>query len=135
MRLKLSKKSLAGELRARVQELSEQNLLACYQCGKCAAGCPSVEAMDVLPSQVMRLVQLGQVEEALETKTIWVCAACQTCKVRCPRGVDLACVMEALRQIVLREKGPHVHPGAIPQSDLEGLPQIALIGGFRKFTH
>ena len=135
MRLKLSKKSLAGELRAKVQELSGQNPLACYQCGKCAAGCPSVEAMDVLPSQVMRLVQLGQVEEALETKTIWVCAACQTCKVRCPRGVDLACVMEALRQIVLREKGNYVHPGAISQNDLEGLPQIALIGGFRKFTH
>lgn len=135
MRLRLSKLSLAGELRAKALELSAQNPLACYQCGKCAAGCPAVEAMDALPSQVMRLVQLGQIEEALTKKTIWVCAACQTCKVRCPRGVDLSRVMEALRQIVLREKGDRNFPAEISPDDLAGLPQIALIGGFRKLTH
>ena len=132
MKICLSNDILKGELRAKVAELSEQDVLACYQCGKCAAGCPSIEAMDVPPTQVIRLVQLGQVEEALKTKTIWLCAACQTCKVRCPRGVDLSRIMEALRQIVLRENVDYLHPNKIKTEDLEGLPQIALIRGFRK---
>jgi len=132
MKCSLSRDMLRGELRGQIAELSEQNVLACYQCGKCSAGCPSIEAMDVPPSQVIRLVQLGQVEEASKSKTIWLCAACQTCKVRCPRGVDLSRIMEALRQIVLRENVDYTHPNKISKEDLEGLPQIALIASFRK---
>jgi heterodisulfide reductase subunit C len=134
MRIELSRQVLRSELREQVKDLSEQNLLACYQCGKCSAGCPSIEAMDVMPSQIVRWVQLGQIEKALQTKTIWLCAACQTCKVRCPRGVDLARIMEALRQLVLRENVDYVHPSRIAANDLEELPQIALIANFRKMT-
>jgi heterodisulfide reductase subunit C len=90
--------------------------------------------MDVMPSQIVRWVQLGQIDEVLKSKTIWLCAACQTCKVRCPRGVDLARIMEALRQLVLRENLHYVHPNAISKEDLEQLPQIALIASLRKFT-
>ncbi len=135
MKIRISKETFLNELLENVKELSEQNLQACYQCGKCSAGCPSIEPMDVIPSQLIRLVQLGQVEKALATRTIWLCAACHTCKVRCPRGVDLAKIMEALRQIVLRENVNYVHPNAIPQEELEDLPQIALIANFRKLTH
>ena len=135
MKIRLSRQELLSELREQVKELSEQNLLACYQCGKCSAGCPSIEAMDVLPSQIIRWVQLGQIETALQTKTIWLCAACYTCRVRCPRGVDLARVMEALRQLVLRENVNYVHPNALSKEELEDLPQIALIANFRKLTH
>ncbi len=135
MKIQLSRQALLNELREQVKDLSEQNLLACYQCGKCSAGCPRIEAMDVMPSHVIRWVQLGQIEKALQTKTIWLCAACHTCKVRCPRGVDLARIMEALRQLVLRENVNYVHPNAISKEDLEDLPQIALIANFRKFTH
>lgn len=134
MRIELSRQALLSELREQVKDLSEQNLLACYQCGKCSAGCPSIEAMDVMPSQIIRWVQLGQIEKALQTKTIWLCAACQTCKVRCPRGVDLARIMEALRQLVLRDNVDYMHPNRIPAEDLEELPQIALIANFRKMT-
>jgi len=134
MKINVSREILAGELRDKVKELSAQNLLACYQCGKCSAGCPSIEAMDIMPSQVLRLVQLGQVRQALASKTIWLCAACQTCKVRCPKGVDLAKIMEALRQVVLRESANYVQPNEIPGENLEKLPQVALIANFRKFT-
>lgn len=134
MKIQLSRQALLSELREQVRDLSEQNLLACYQCGKCSAGCPSIEAMDVMPSQIIRWVQLGQIEKALKSKTIWLCAACQTCKVRCPRGVDLARIMEALRQLVLRENLHYVHPNMISKEDLEELPQIALVANFRKFT-
>jgi heterodisulfide reductase subunit C len=135
MKIRISEETFPNELLETVKELSEQNLQACYQCGKCSAGCPSIESMDIIPSQLVRLVQLGQVESALAAKTIWICTACHTCKVRCPRGVDLARIMEALRQIILRENINYTHPNAIPEEELENLPQIALIANFRKLTH
>lgn len=76
---------------------SEQHLNRCYQCGKCTAGCPVASNMDLTPNQVIRMVQLGMKEEVLKSQTIWLCAFCSTCTVRCPRNVDLARVMETLR--------------------------------------
>jgi heterodisulfide reductase subunit C len=117
-----------------VEEISGENLSACYQCGKCTAGCPSVSEMDVSPHTVIRLLQLGQIDEVLEAEVVWLCAACQTCKVRCPKGVDLAKIMEALRQILLRKNITHTTPESISKEDIERLPQIAVIANFRKMT-
>jgi len=117
-----------------VEEISGENLNACYQCGKCTAGCPSVSAMDVPPHTVIRLLQLGQIREVLKAEVIWLCAACQTCKVRCPKGVDLAKIMEALRQIILRKNITRTEPEAISEEDIKRLPPIAVIANFRKMT-
>ena len=117
-----------------VLEISGENMFACYQCGKCSAGCPSYSAMDIPPHTVIRLLQLGQIEQVLQTKAIWLCASCQTCKVRCPKGVDLARIMEALRQIILRENISITNPSEISEEELKRLPQIALIANFRKMT-
>ncbi|MDN5346782.1 MAG: heterodisulfide reductase subunit [Clostridia bacterium] len=86
------------ELLDRVQRASGVSVKDCYQCGKCSAGCPAAFAMDYTPRQVIRLLQLGMVGEALKSHTIWVCAHCQTCYTRCPKEVDLPRLMEALRQ-------------------------------------
>jgi heterodisulfide reductase subunit C len=133
MRIELSAEQLGSAFVRQVTEISGQALLACNQCGMCSAGCPVVFAMDRLPSQVLRLAQLG-IEEALEAKTIWICASCQTCLSRCPRGVDLPRVMEALRQIVLREHGDRLQPTDLPDDLLTEAPQLAIIGSLRKFT-
>ncbi len=84
-----------------VTKESGENLLACYQCGKCSAGCPVAYAMDILPNQVVRMVQFGLRERVLSSNTIWICASCYTCSVRCPNDIDIAKVMDVLRHIAL----------------------------------
>jgi len=91
-----------GNLLREVAALASLQVGACYQCGKCSGGCPLAYAMDYQPRQVMRLLQCGLVEEALRSRTIWVCATCFTCTARCPRDIDIAGVMDALRVIALR---------------------------------
>jgi heterodisulfide reductase subunit C len=136
MKVELSSDKVHSDFVKKVEELSGQNLLSCYQCGKCSAGCPGSFAMDLLPSQIIRMVQLGLQDEILNSKTIWLCASCLTCSVRCPRGVDLAKVFEALRLLVTRDKEKlnYVEPSELSPEQLEELPQIALISNFRKFT-
>ena len=81
---------------------SNVDIRACYQCQKCSAGCPVVSAMDMYPNQVIRQIQYGRREKVLGSKSIWVCASCHTCSVRCPNDIDFAKVMDTLRHIALR---------------------------------
>jgi heterodisulfide reductase subunit C len=71
----------------------------CYQCSKCSAGCPVAFAMDLLPHQVIRSVLFGKKEKVLSSSTIWICASCETCTTRCPNEIDIAQVMDVLRQL------------------------------------
>jgi len=82
-----------------VESLAHTRIHDCYQCGKCTAGCPMAAGMDTPPSQLIRLLQLGHAETALRAQAIWQCVSCQTCTTRCPKSVDCAGVMDALRQL------------------------------------
>jgi heterodisulfide reductase subunit C len=131
-RISLSRSDAQNEIIKKVEEISGQSVLACYQCGKCSAGCPMVSLMDLLPSQIIRLIQLGQFSDVLNSKTIWLCASCFSCSARCPKGVDLAKVMEALRLLLLRKCSNYVE---CTELDIdENLPQIALVSNLRKMT-
>lgn len=118
---------------ARVEELSGENVFACYQCGMCSAGCPLTEEMDRLPSQVIRSLQLDD-PTLLDSNAMWVCASCLACEVRCPKGVDLAKLMEALRQIMLRNALDNVSIDELTRDQIRELPQIALVANLRKKT-
>lgn len=134
MRIKISRKRIQDPFVQKVQELSGQNLLVCYQCGKCSAGCPVVSKMDILPNQIIRFVQLGLKDELLQSRSIWICASCMTCNTRCPKGINIAEVFEAIRQIILRKRQDHVHIEKLTNQEKEDVPPIALISNFRKFT-
>lgn len=134
MKTNLSRQKIRDDFVRKVEELSGQKLLACYQCGKCSAGCPAVSEMDILPNQVIRFAQLGLKDELLNTKSVWVCASCYTCNVRCPKGIKIAEVMEAVRQVLLRKRRDHVEVRKLTDREKTSVPPIALISNFRKFT-
>ena len=79
-----------------------QNVNLCFQCGKCAAGCPVSYAMDYKPAQLMHAIRLGMEDLVLHSKTAWLCASCETCSTRCPQDVDVAQVMDAVKIIAQR---------------------------------
>jgi heterodisulfide reductase subunit C len=83
----------------KIQEKSGEKISACYQCEKCTNGCPLAFAMDISPHRVMHSIQLGLTDEVVNSDTIWVCASCETCTTRCPNDIDIAHVMDTLRQI------------------------------------
>ncbi len=134
MRINISRKKIKDPFVGKVEELSGQNLLACYQCGKCSAGCPAVSEMDILPNQIIRYAQLGFKDELMRSKSIWICASCFTCNARCPKGINIAEVIEAIRQILLRKSEDHLKVKKLSAAEKGDVPPIAMISSMRKFT-
>jgi len=94
--------TIAPDFRQEVKAKSQTDIDRCYQCLTCSLGCPVAFAMDYLPHQIVRLVQMGLKQEALSSATIWVCANCEACATRCPNEIDLLALMDALREMALK---------------------------------
>jgi len=103
----VSERTLAAE----IAERAGVNVYQCYQCKRCTAGCPVAEHYDLAPNQVMRAMQLNRRDEALRSRSIWLCTTCQTCTTRCPQDLDVARVLETLRIMAQEER---VRPGVPP---------------------
>ena len=129
--MELSTASAQDRFIRRVADVSGENLMACYQCGKCSAGCPSADRMDHVPSRFIKLLQLGMTEEAKASNTPWICLTCFVCSVRCPKGIDIAGIMEAARVVQTRENVDYVDVRSLGSEDL---PPIAVVSCFRKNT-
>ena len=82
----------------RALEEAGLNVSACYQCGRCSAGCPLATFYDLLPMEIIRMCAYGMEEEVMTSHTIWLCASCETCTTRCPNDIDIAGTMDFLRQ-------------------------------------
>lgn len=98
-------RSLRESLADQVKSFVHESVADCYQCAKCSAGCPLASEMDISPSQILHLIQLGMPEydeRVLRSLTIWLCVTCETCVTRCPKEVDLPKIMDFLRHESLK---------------------------------
>lgn len=89
-------------LKRQLEQTTGNNYACCYQCGKCTAGCPAGCFMDNPPARIMRLVQAGYVEEAMQSDSLWYCIGCMTCTARCPQNMEIAGTMDAVREMALK---------------------------------
>jgi heterodisulfide reductase subunit C len=134
MAIKVSLKTIRGPLARKVREISGEDPNLCFQCGLCAGSCPMTGEMEIFTRKVMHMLQLGLADAVMTRKMAYLCASCHTCQVRCPRGLDIPAVVEALRQITLRSGENYLEPESIPAERVRELPQAALVAGLRKFT-
>ena len=130
---RLSAKVIRNDFVRKIEELSGQKVFRCMQCGMCSAGCPFSSRMVLTPSEVIRAVQMGD-EQVVLANSVWACGSCETCSVRCPKGIDVASIIEAVRLWKLRKGEDHVNLSDLSKEDLKKLPQIALVGYSRKMT-
>jgi heterodisulfide reductase subunit C2 len=105
------------------------NAAECFQCRKCTNGCPASFAMDLFPDQIIRLAILGQTAEVLQSRTIWVCASCETCSTRCPNGVRIAELMDYFKELAVRAGVSPAQPTveALHRTFLENLKRTGRI--------
>ena len=127
-------KSDLPEILRKIKEISGEDVSVCMQCGTCSGVCPMAVSTRSKPRRIMLLLQRGRVQQLLESDMPWLCASCHSCVVNCPRGIDIPKVMEALRQILLRDRQDHMDPRDVAAEDLREMPQIAMVTGFRKLT-
>lgn len=123
------------EQQERILRISGVNARKCMRCGKCSATCPSYENMEYHPHQFVYMVENGNIEPLLKTESLYTCLTCFACVERCPRGVEPAKLVEAVRLEVIRQQGEnHLKPQDIPALLDEDLPQQAIVSAFRKYT-
>ncbi|GAB4252573.1 MULTISPECIES: 4Fe-4S dicluster domain-containing protein [Deferrisoma] len=134
MRVRIETEKIRNDRIRKIEEVAAQSVYRCYQCGKCSAACPATPEMDMLPNQVIRYLQLGLEEKVLEANTPWICASCLQCRAVCPKGVDLARIMEAVRMLQIRKGKSEIQLQKLPPEYLQRVPQILLISAARKFV-
>lgn len=120
-----------------ILRISGVNPLKCMRCGKCSATCPSYEEMEYHPHQFVYMVETGDIEPLLNSESLYKCLSCFACVERCPRGVEPAKLVEAIRLIKIRQKDANrMTADDVPlaaEADAD-LPQQAVVSAFRKYT-
>ena len=114
-------------LKQAVEEISGVDISVCFQCKKCSSGCPVAKLTRSRPSEIMRQLHLGAGNELLESDLVWMCASCETCSARCPMGIDVAAVIDALRRLAL-ERGAAKQKGNVPLFNRAFLKTVETFG-------
>ncbi|MGN0163701.1 MAG: 4Fe-4S dicluster domain-containing protein [Candidatus Ornithomonoglobus sp.] len=127
----MNKKDLTAE---QIREISGVNPYKCMKCGKCSATCPSFDAMDIKPHQFVSYVLNNDIDALVNSKSLWHCLSCFACVQRCPRDVKPGKLIDAARQIVIRQQGgDYLTPDEIPELLDEDIPQQLLVSAFRRY--
>lgn len=120
--------------KAQLQRISGVNTKKCMVCGKCSATCPNYEAMEYHPHEFIQMVENGEIEPLLKSKSIYACLSCFACLERCPRQVEPAKLVEAVRLLVERKRGDqHLNAEDVPEYLNSDIPQQAIVSAFRKY--
>ena len=117
-----------------VREISGVNPLKCMKCGKCSATCPAYNEMDIKPHQFVSYVANENIEALAASKSLYKCLSCFACIERCPRDVQPGKIIDAARQVVLRQRGGnYLTADEIPALLDEELPQQLLVSAYRRY--
>ena len=118
----------------RIKEISGVNPLKCMKCGKCSASCPSYNEMDIKPHQFVSYVQRGDIEALANSVSLYKCLSCFACVERCPRDVKPGKLIDAARQLVIRQRANEgLSPDEIAALIDDETPQQLLVSAFRKY--
>lgn len=117
-----------------IKDISGVQPLKCMKCGKCSASCPSFQEMDIKPHQFVTYVINDDVEALANSKSAWKCLSCFACIERCPRNVEPGKLIDAARQILIRQRGVEgLSPNAVAEMVDDDTPQQLLMSAFRKY--
>lgn len=117
-----------------IKDISGVAPLKCMKCGKCSASCPSFNEMDIKPHQFVTYVINDDVEALANSKSAWKCLSCFACIERCPRNVQPGKLIDAARQILIRQRGVEgLSPNAVAEMVDDSTPQQLLMSAFRKY--
>ena len=117
-----------------IKRISGVNPRKCMKCGKCSASCPAYDEMEYHPHQFVDMVENGRIDELMASRGIYMCLSCFACIDRCPRGVEPAKLIEAVRHAVIRQQGKnHLKTEDIPAMLDDETPQQLLVSAFRRY--
>ena len=122
------------QCKEQILSISGVNPKKCMVCGKCSGTCPNYDSMEYHPHQFVQMVENGEIEKLLQSKSVYSCLSCFACLERCPRQVEPAKLIEAVRIVIERQRGPHyLQPEDVPSYLDEDMPQQAIVSAFRKY--
>lgn len=134
MPITISSATIDREFIDKVAEISGEPIRKCMQCGTCSAVCPMDASAVTTPRSLIHMTLLGQKQSAIEADFAWMCVSCHECMVRCPRDLDVAKIIEAVRLVLLRTNVNLVEPNKLDPEKIKDFPQIAMVSSFRKHT-
>ena len=121
------KKRKVDSIISEVEKITGVDLSVCFQCKKCTSGCPVSKMVSCPPSEIMRRLHLDSGNEILESDILWMCVSCETCSARCPMGIDVAAVMDALRKLA-KERGASKQEGNVALFNSAFLQTVKIFG-------
>lgn len=124
-----------NSLQEEIVRMSGVNPRKCMRCGKCSASCPAYDEMEYHPHQFVNMVESGDIEPLLASESLYKCLSCFACIERCPRGVEPAKLVEAVRLTAIRKQGAnHMTANDVPALLDDEMPQQAIVSAFRKYS-